>query len=564
LAILALTVTAFGLVAARSTRGRVLGEIEKRLESKTEFLRSLILAGLPPDGLQAALRDLGRRVEGRLTVIGPDGKVLADSHADPAGMDDHNERPEVRAARAAGRGRQVHYSETLRCEMMYFALLLKGGREEGIVLRCALPLTRVNEELADLYRGIAVLFVVVALGGAAVSWLLARWITRPLREIHEVTRAIAAGDFGRRAPLGSGDEISGVAAALNRMSDELSARMEKLEDERSKREAVLSGMREGVVAVSREGVILHLNRAAQELLGLGPDVAGLPAGEAIRFPAVGEGIRKVLGGEASSKSVVETGSIALSMEVLPVGGGRGAVLVARDVTEQRNYDRLRKEFVANVSHELRTPLSLIRGYVETLREGALGDAERAPGFLETIEKNVLRLGRLVDDLLELSRLESGGPILNPRPVEARALLEKVREDFIPLAHKKRQSLSIVMNPDLAPVRADPDFLERAIRNLVDNAVKYAPEGGAITLWAGAEGDWAVFKVRDDGPGIPRADLPRLFERFYRVDKSRSRELGGTGLGLAIVKHIAQLHGGGVAVESEPGAGSVFSIRLPRR
>jgi two-component system phosphate regulon sensor histidine kinase PhoR len=564
LTVLLLAVTVFGVLAARSTRVRVLDEIEKRLESKTEFLRSLILSGLSPAELQAALQDLGRRVEGRLTVIGPDGKVLADSHADPSGMDNHNERPEVRVARSAGRDWRVHYSETLRCEMMYYALHLGEGKEAGVVLRCALPLTKVNAELAGLYRGIVLVFVIVALGGAAVSWLLARWITRPLREIQAVTRSIAEGDFSRKAPLGRGDEVSGVAAALNRMSDELSARLEKLEDERSKLEAVFSGMREGVVAVSREGEILHLNRAAGELLGLAPGVSGLKVAEAIRFPEVSEGLRRVLGGEASSRSVVETGALTLLVEALPVGGGRGAVLVARDVTEQRKYDELRKEFVANVSHELRTPLSVIRGYVETLGEGALGDPERAPGFLETIEKNVLRLGRLVDDLLELSRMESGGPILKPRPVEARALLEKVLEDFRPLAERKRQRLSMVTDPGLGPFQADPDFLERAVRNLVDNAVKYVPEGGSITLWAGTERDLVVFKVRDDGPGIPKADLPRLFERFYRVDKSRSRELGGTGLGLAIVKHIAQLHGGEAAVESEPGSGSVFSFRLPRR
>ncbi len=564
LMILVLTMVAFGFLAAHSTRGRVLGEVEKRLESKTEFLRSLVLAGLTPEGLRAALRDLGRRVEGRLTVIGPDGKVLADSHADPAGMDNHNERPEVKAARAGGRGLQVHYSGTLRREMMYFALLLKGGREEGIVLRCALPLTRVNEELGDLYRGLAVVFVVVSLGGAAVSWLLARWISAPLCLIREVAQAIAGGDFRRRAPLLSRDEIGSVAAALNRMTEELSARLDRLEGERSKLEAVISGMQEGVVAVGWKGEILHTNRAARDLLGLGDGMAGVKAWEAIRFPAVEEAVRQVLAGGISRGVTLDAGPRALEVVVNPVGGGRGAVLVARDVTERKNYDQLRKEFVANVSHELRTPLTLIRGYVETLREGALGDAERAPGFLETIEKNVLRLGRLVDDLLELSRLESGGQVLKPRPVEARALLGKVLEDFRPLAEKKRQALSLEADPGLEPFKADPDFLERAIRNLVDNAVKYAPEGGAVALQAGAEGDSVVFRVRDNGPGIPKADLPRLFERFYRVDKSRSRELGGTGLGLAIVKHIAQLHGGGVAVESEPGAGSVFSIRLPRR
>ena len=564
LAILVLAMVVFGLLAARSTREGVLGEIEARLESQAEVLRSTLRAGLGPAALKAALQDLGRRTGARLTVIGGDGNVLADSHADPSTMGNHNDRLEVRKARGAGRDREVHASETLHCEMMYFARLLEDGHPEGTVLRCSLPLTQVDEELGKLYRGMALIFLALALGGAGIAWLLARWISAPLRIIRGVAQAIAGGDFGRRAPLLSRDEIGSVAAALNRMTGELSARLDHIEGERSKLDAVISGMREGVVAVGRAGEILHVNRAAGDLLGLGEHAAGLKVWEVVRFPAVEEAVRKVLAGGPSVALALEAGPRALDVVVDPVGGGRGAVLVARDITQQRNYDQLRKEFVANVSHELRTPLTLIRGYVETLREGALGDPDRAPGFLETIEKNVLRLGRLVDDLLELSRLESGGQILKPRPVEARALLGKVVEDFRPLAEKKRQALSLEVDAALGPFEADPDFLERAVRNLVDNAVKYAPEGGAVTLQARVEGGSVVFRVRDNGPGIPKADLPRLFERFYRVDKSRSRELGGTGLGLAIVKHIAQLHGGGVAVESEPGSGSVFSIRLPRR
>ncbi len=561
LAALVLIMAAFGFLAARSTRQRILDDIGMRLESEAEFLRPLVRSAA---NLQAALQELGRGAESRLTVIGSDGTVLADSSADPAAMANHNDRREVREARASGRGRERHYSDTLRCEMMYYARLLEDGRPEGIVVRCSIPLTKVKEELGGVYRGIAAAFLVLAFGGTFVIWFLARWITNPLREIRRVTQAIAAGDFGKRAPLRSRDEIGTVSSAINRMIEELSARLDRIEEEKSRLEAVLSGMREGVVAVGRDGVILHVNGTAGGLLGLPADVAGLKAGEAIRLPGVNEAILKVLREGNSASADVETEGGALEVNVHPVGGGRGAVLVARDVTERRRYERLRKEFVANVSHELRTPLTLIRGYVETLREGALGDAVRAPGFLETIEKNVLRLNALVDDILELSRLESGGPILKPRPVEARALLGKVMEDFRPLAEKKRQILSMEADPSLEPFPADSDFLERAVRNLVDNAVKYTPEGGAVKLQAAAEGEDVVFRVRDNGPGILAADLPRLFERFYRVDKSRSRELGGTGLGLAIVKHIAQLHGGRVDVESTPGTGSVFSLRLPRR
>ncbi len=564
LTILVLTMAVFGLLAARSTREGIVRQIERRLESESDFLGILVREGLPPERLQAELQGLGRRTDMRFTVIDPKGKVLVDSHVDPAAMDNHNDRLEVQAARAGGRGTEVRRSDTLGCDMKYYARLLDRGRPDGVVLRCALPLAQVDEALWGLYQGIVAVFLVLALAGAGLTWMLTRWITGPLREIREVTQAMAAGDFGRRATLRSEDEIGIVAAALNRMTEELSSRLDRLQEEHSKLEAVIAGMREGVVAVGREGEILHLNQAAREFLGLPGNVQGLKAGEAIRLPAVGEAIRRVLDGGSPERAVVESGSHALEVAVQPIGGGRGAVLVVRDVTEQQNYERLRREFVANVSHELRTPLSLIRGYVETLREGALGDPERAPAFLETVEKNVLRLGALVDDLLGLSRLESGRRVLALRPVDARALLEKVVEDFRPLAERKRQTLRLEIGAGLEPFKADPDFLERALRNLVDNAVKYTPEGGAVTLQAGTEGEDVVLRVRDNGPGIPAGDLPRLFERFYRVDKSRSREMGGTGLGLAIVKHIAQLHDGSVAVESEPGKGSVFTIRLPRR
>jgi two-component system phosphate regulon sensor histidine kinase PhoR len=259
---------------------------------------------------------------------------------------------------------------------------------------------------------------------------------------------------------------------------------------------------------------------------------------------------------------VEVEGRTLSLSFSPLRGSTGCVLVVRDVTEERRYDRLRKEFVANVSHELRTPLSVIRGYVETLRDGALRDEQNAPRFLESIEKNVERLSSLVGDLLELSRLESGTQLLHPRALEGRDVVHKVVDDFRLLAEKRKQTLTAEAR-EPSSFQADPDLLERALRNLVDNAIKYTGDGGSIRVFVEVDEDDVVFTVQDTGIGIPEADLPRVFERFYRVDKSRSRELGGTGLGLAIVKHVAQLHGGAVSVQSRVGQGSTFRLRLPR-
>ncbi len=562
LTLLVLALGVFGLLSIRSTRARVEDEIARRLEGEALVVAALVQAG--PTALQPLLGEMGRRTDVRFTVIGADGQVMGESHADPTLMENHNSRPEVLACRAEGRGRNVRYSDTVRYDMMYFAVPVEPGRPMGIVVRAALPLTRIEEEMAVLYRAIAAAFFVVGLAGAGVTLLLARWITRPLRAIRTVAQAIASGDFSPRAPLAAAGEIGSVSRAINRMAEELSVRLEKLTAESSKLEAVLSSLEDGVVALAGTGEILHHNDAASRLLSFGRGFAGHKLWEAVRLPGFEEGVRRALQGGGPLRTTLEVGPLTLALLFCPLRPAGGAVLVVRDITEERRYDRLRKDFVANVSHELRTPLSVIRGYVETLKDGALKDEQNAPRFLDSIERNAQRLSALVEDLLDLSRLESGGQLMNPGPVEAAGQIEKVVEDFRPLADRKRQRLLVELPAGPVPLEADPVLLERALRNLVDNAVKYTPEGGSVTVGASVEGDEVVFFVRDTGMGIPAGDLPRIFERFYRVDKSRSRDLGGTGLGLAIVKHIAQLHGGSVSVESRVGSGSLFSVRLPVR
>jgi two-component system phosphate regulon sensor histidine kinase PhoR len=561
-ALLILALAIFGIVAARTTRSRVLDEISRRLDGEAETIAELVRKDPSPEALRSFLKSLGLRTEVRLTVIAPDGTVVADSHADVAAMENHNNRPEVREARATGKGLNVRFSDTVRFEMMYLALLLDPARRDGTVIRAALPLTRVEEEVGDLNRGIAIAFVLVGLAGGGVTIVVSRWITGPLRGIRTVAQAIAAGDFTRRAPLAASDEIGSVSAAINRMSEELERRLERLKAEGAKLEAALSSLQDGVIALDEGGRILHLNAAASSLLSLAPGSEGLLFWEAVRAPGLETRANVALRQGAVVEHSLDVGGRTLSLSFSPLRGSSGCVLVVRDVTEERRYDRLRKEFVANVSHELRTPLSVIRGYVETLRDGALKDAENAPRFLESIEKNVERLSSLVGDLLELSRLESGTQLLHPRTLEGRELVQKVIEDFRPLAEKRKQTLSVEAR-EAVPFQADPDLLERALRNLVENAIKYTGEGGSIRVLVGSDEDEVVFTVQDTGMGIPEADLPRVFERFYRVDKSRSRELGGTGLGLAIVKHVAQLHGGSVSVQSRVGHGSSFRLRLPR-
>jgi two-component system phosphate regulon sensor histidine kinase PhoR len=256
------------------------------------------------------------------------------------------------------------------------------------------------------------------------------------------------------------------------------------------------------------------------------------------------------------------GSRSILVSITAAGTDGGMVVFARDVTEDRRYDALRREFVANVSHELRTPLSLAQGYVETLIDGACRDPEKAPEFLGMVDRNLKRLGAIVADLLQLSRLEDTAAAPRVDRFDGREFVSRIHSQFMALADRKRQKLELAVDESLGTLDADPELLERAVANLVDNAIKYTQESGTITIRGATRDGECVFSVRDDGPGIPEAAQPRIFERFYRVDKSRSRELGGTGLGLAIVKHIAQLHGGSITVDSSPGQGSVFTLRLP--
>jgi two-component system phosphate regulon sensor histidine kinase PhoR len=559
LGLLLVALAGFGFLSAQATRSRLLDEMSRRLEINTELLRLIVATTPEPAPLQHTLRNLSRRLEARFTVIDGTGKVLADSDHDPSGMDNHNGRSEILQARATGKGTQTRYSDTLRTDMIYYAALVDGPT--GTVVRAALPLTRVNDEIGGIYRTMLLAFLGIGVVAAAVMSFIAREITQPLREMRLLADWVAAGDFTRKAPLRAPDEIGHVSAALNRMADELSARLEKLRAERSKLEAVISSMEEGVIPLDPDGKILGVNAAAKKLFDLRNDPMGLRLWEAVRLPGLEEAAAKTLRNRSPVTDSFEVGDRVLSVRLSPVTDGPGAVVVAHDITEDRRYDTLRKEFVANVSHELRTPLSVVQGYVETLAEGALKDEKSATEFLTIIDKNVRRLSAIVSDLLDLSKLESGGHVLEPREVDVRGLVDRVAEAFRPVAERKRQQLVVEVASRAGTLQADGTLLERALSNLVDNALKYTPEGGRIRIQAGPESGHVAFTVEDNGQGIPEADLPRIFERFYRVDKSRSRDLGGTGLGLSIVKHIVQLHGGTISVRSSP-AGSTFTIRLP--
>jgi len=511
------------------------------------------------------IRGLGTAAGRRVTLVATDGKVLADSEADPAMMEPHHRRPEIAQALATGEGISVRHSDTVGRDLMYYAWKLP--EPEGGVLRISVPVAGLEEHYAALTRGLILFSGVALLAAAVVCFVVVRRQTAPVVELTRVAERIATGDLLVRSSVLESGEVGELAKSLNAMTDTLAARVEEERKSRAEIEALLAGMDEGVIAADLQQKILLYNKAAAGLLDFdGAGASGKLLWEVVREEAVIRAARESLAsGDRKTFQVGPVRNRHLDVSVYPwpaAGPPEGVVIVAHDATESVRYQELRKEFVANVSHELRTPLTMIKGFVETLRDGASSDPVKGPEFLATIEKHVDQLTNLVSDLLELSRLESREGLPRRARVEVASTLTRVVEFMKPAAEKRRQSLELSVNGRLPGVAGDPDYLERAVSNLVDNAIKYTPEGGRIRVSAKAVGDEVVIEVADSGIGIPPEDVSRIFERFYRVDKSRSREMGGTGLGLSIVKHVVQVHGGTVDVESAVGKGTTFRVRLP--
>ena len=513
--------------------------------------------------------ELGGRLGIRVTLITPDGTVLGDSEvklSDLPSVENHATRPEVLAAKAQGFGTATRLSRTVGVSFLYGARRLEhDGRLTGY-LRLAVPLVEMEGVRQRVHGFLLLGSLLVLLVAALVGYLTSRQVSRPLRQMAEVAKKIGAGDFSAQAPRGARDEVGTLGGVLNQMKAGLKAKVEELEAERKEAAAILEGMVEGVVAFDLEGRVLFANRAAGRFLGFEPAaVPGKPFLEVCRLPelhafskaviAEGRETHKELSGFTPGEQVWEVVGVPLPGEG---GGPRGGLMVLHDVTETKRLERLRQDFVANVSHEMKTPLTAIRGFAETLLEGALEDQQNRVGFVERIKAQAERLDSLIDDTLSLARIERGEVPLTLVPVVWGNLVSKVEEAFKGVAGERGLSLQTRVEPDLPKVQGDGKLLEQAVGNLLDNAIKYNRPEGKVLLTVTRSGKNGVrVQVEDTGIGIPKEDLPRVFERFYRVEKARSRDLGGTGLGLSIVKHIVERHGGRVGAESEVGKGSRF-------
>jgi two-component system phosphate regulon sensor histidine kinase PhoR len=565
--ILLASTAAVDLLLTQAFRARLVAELSRNLTVEAGLAADLIQRRPPAPGETEALaRELGARCGCRVTVIRRDGVVLGDSDVSERrlpSLENHAERPEVRAALGGEPGVSIRHSATLGVDLLYAAVPLPGYG----VLRAALPLTEVERQAAQVRRTIAAISLLTLLAALLLTFWLSSSLARPLEDIARLARRLSDGDYGARVRVAPDDEHRRLAEALNALGAKVQETVEALGRDRAQLAAILDSIVEAVAAVDSQGRLLAANPALRALLGADAQ-PGRRFVEVLRHPKLQDLVASVLKEgrprveEVDLLTPAERHFEAHAVPLLEHGRAGGALLVLHDITRLRQLEKVRRDFVANVSHELRTPLASIRGFAETLRDGAIDDKEHRMDFVESIEKDAERLSALVEDLLDLSAIESGQrrPVLAPVSV-----LEVAREaaaSLRPLSERLGVAVVVKDAPGLPAVRADRGQLKQVLTNLLDNGVKFNKEGGKVTVAVRADARSLVVEVGDTGPGIPAEDLPRLFERFYRVDKARGREVGGTGLGLSIVKHIVESHGGAVSVDSRLDQGSVFRFTLP--
>ncbi len=579
-----------GWMTVRSLEQRALAQFGETLEAKTKLVeygfQALFHSPAPsvaPAHLQDLARNLSTRSSARVTLITSDGAVLADSavrDADLSTLDNHLARPEVTQALATGQGQDVRPSHTTGERTMYHARLLKVPHDTAPwVVRVALPLAHVDHASDEFKHQLFLAIGVAFLLAVTLSVWLAHSITKPLSEIASSALALSAGDSTMRIRTTAQDEVGLLASTLNQMADQLHTKIEELSEDRAQLLAVLTSMVEGVMVLDARGHVLQVNPALERMFGIARvEARGRPCAELFRHQQLNALVATILHTRTPHEDeiVLPLSGRHLHIEASPAGGEQDneacIVLVFHDVTDLRRLEKIRKDFVANVSHELRTPLTSIKGYVEALLDGGKDDPSVAGQFLDIILKQSDRLNLIIEDLLELSKIESGQISLREEPIDVRALVDRTLSTIKPIADRKGHRLMTAIDPSLPLLAGDDDRLVQVLTNLLDNAIKYTPTGGTITVGAtpvfsGHTSDPSsntmidIF-VADTGIGIPERDRPRIFERFYRVDKARSRDLGGTGLGLAIVKHLVEGHGGQVWIEANHPQGSRFVVRLP--
>ncbi|MDD5174484.1 MAG: ATP-binding protein [Candidatus Omnitrophica bacterium] len=550
---------------------RIQGNLKKDLILNKNLLdNDLILKMNSADADDLADR-IGRSLGVRATIIDPEGIVIGDSEVNKeelSKLENHMVRAEVQDAVRKGFGRSKRFSTSIRTDMLYMAVPIGKGKLAGI-LRLAIPLSDIELIESRMFKTISVAIVFALFATLVMSFFISVMISKPLYEMSSIAKRLADGDFSRKVIVRSNDETGDLAKALNDMADEISAKVKSVSSEKAKLEAVLSSMFEGVMLTNERGEILLLNPSVRKLFFIDSPPEGRKPLEMMQNNVIQEIVDRVL--NKNREVITQEVKIAIpEQKTIMINGVpiikddvvEGAVFVFHDITELKRLEDIRKDFVANVSHELRTPISSIKGYAETLLDGKADNKDTVKEFLSIIYQDSNRLANLIDDLLDLSRIESGKMNMEFEPLEILPIVNRCINVLGKSARDKSLSIKLDIPADFPKVLGDHKRLLQILLNLLDNAVKYTPENGSITVSAASNRETAQIDISDTGIGISERDLPRIFERFYRVDKARSRELGGTGLGLSIVKHIVQAHNGQVWVKSTLGRGSTFSFTIP--
>ena len=573
-ALILLSTIVVGVLVSNQVEEETLIEIERSLDVRAALLSDVASESFSLSShlqVQERFRTLGDKTNTRYTIIKSDGTVIADSEENPGTMDKHANRPEVLAARSHGFGMATRFSNTIDTKMMYFALSV---HKEGLLLgyvRTSLPLSVIDSRLSRIRNivlfGMGVsIFVALLLG-----FFVARGFAKPLTAMTTIAESMSDGNYAQRGSINRKDEIGSLAGALNKMARSSRERMETIALDNNKLLAILAGMVEGVVAVDRSETIIHLNEAAGRILDILPqEDIDRRIWEATQSQELCQVISEALNEETEIRKKLQiiTGSTNQIVEVHAspfrdaAGGLVGVVAVIYDVSELERLENIRRDFVANVSHELKTPITAIRGLVETVINDKKMSPENHRNFLLKTMDQTIRLSTIVTDLLALSRLESVGIDLTREPIDLREVVNSSMRALLPVSEDKGIQIESHIPDEPIQVLGDREALYQSFNNLLDNAIKYNSINGTVWVRLQKEDGNAVIEVQDTGIGVEPLERHRIFERFYRVDKARSRQLGGTGLGLSIVKHTTLSHGGQLSVESTPGTGSTFQISIP--
>jgi two-component system phosphate regulon sensor histidine kinase PhoR len=568
-----LVMAALTVYLSRFVRDVYVADLQAQLLSEARLsadaLDGTFAQGATADELDALAKQWARLLEARVTIIAPDGVVLGDSHEDRTRMDNHLSRPEVQQALTNGQGSSTRLSDTVGYEMMYTAVPAMADGKVAAIVRVARPLRMVEIHTARLRQSILLVALATSALAALLAVLIAERTVRPIRHLTREARRMAGGDLSAPVIPTTRDEIGQLGHAFNRMAVELQERMDAVGEERRLLATVLSRMADGAVITDGAERVQLINPAAAGLLDTTESEAvGRPFAQVARHHRLIDLWRRSneRGEEMEETIEMYRQDVFLRAIVTPLDdeGTEGSLTILQDLTRVRRLETVRRDFVSNLSHELRTPLASLKALVETLRDGALEDPKAAGRFLNSVETEVDALTQMVQELLDLSRVESGQVPLNLVPADVREVLSRPAERLRPQAERAGLTLSVELPPDLPRVLADVERMQQVVINLLHNAIKFTPPGGRVTISAEAAGHEMIMSVRDTGVGIAAENLDRIFERFYKADRARSG--GGTGLGLAIAKHIVQAHGGRIWAESMEGAGSsfYFSLRVADR